>query len=295
MNKSLNSHLLVIVGPTASGKTALALQIAQRYGGEIICADSRTVYQGMDVGTAKPSVKEQALVPHHVLDVVPPNQNYSAVEFKRAALAAIAAIRQRGNLPILAGGSGLYIWSVVYDYQFPAGASQSVRQELASLPLPELVRRLQQQDPERAATVDLQNPRRVIRALETLGQPQVAPKALAPGVYMIGLNPGMPELERRITARTRQQLSSGLVAETRTLLTQYEPVIEPLNTVPYREVIQYMNGEITEAELPELITLHNRQLAKRQLTWFKRSPDVQWVASASQAEKAIAAALAKPV
>jgi tRNA dimethylallyltransferase len=222
--------LLAIVGPTASGKTALAIELAQRHGGEIICADSRTIYRGLNIGTAKPTLAEQAAVPHHLLDILEPNQPYSAALFKQAAESAIAEIRARHHLPILVGGTGLYVDAVLYDYQFPAGASSSLRHELEQLPQTELVERLQRLDPEIAATIDLRNPRRVIRALELVGQPRIAPRALPPTTYIIGLDPGMEELERRIATRTRQMLAAGLVDEVRGLTARYSAMLEPFNT-----------------------------------------------------------------
>jgi tRNA dimethylallyltransferase len=281
--------LLAIVGPTASGKTDLAIQIARQHGGEVICADSRTVYRSMDVGTAKPTAAERAGVPHHLLDVVAPNQPFSAAEFQRLATRAIASVQHRGKLPILVGGTGLYVNAILYDYQFPAGANAERRAELEKLPTVELLRRLEQADPERAAAIDRRNPRRVVRALETAGLPRIAPKALPASTLVVGLNPGLPELERRIAARTEQQLAGGLIAETQRLLRRYEALIEPLNTVPYRETIQFLRGEIDRHQLAELISLHNRQLAKRQLTWFKRNPDIHWEPDAAGARAIIAA------
>jgi tRNA dimethylallyltransferase len=278
------SPLLVIAGPTASGKSALALQIARDYNGEIICADSRTIYRGMDIGTAKPTPAEQAAVPHHLLDIAEPNQPYSAAEFKQAANVAIESIRHRQKLPILVGGTGLYLWSVIYDYRFPAGPSNALRMELQQLPLAELVRRLRQVDPERAAVIDLRNSRRVIRALETVGQPHIAPTALPANSYIIGLNPGMKELEQHITTRTAGMLEAGLIEEVRGLLTRYDSVIGPLNTISYKETMEFLHGTITHRQLESLINLHTRQLAKRQMTWFKRNPDIHWADTIKQAQ-----------
>ena len=269
--------LIAIVGPTASGKSALALQIAQACNGEIICADSRTIYKGLDIGTAKPTKEEQTLVPHHLLDLLEPNQPYSAAQFKADALEAIRDIQGRGRLPLLVGGTGLYINAVLYDYSFPAGSSSSLRQELERLPLTDLVARLEKADPERAAEIDLRNPRRVIRAIETAGQPRIAPKTLPDDVLVIGLNPGQSELDRHIATRTRLMLIGGLIEEVQALLSRFDPVIAPLQTIGYAETIAHLHEEITAAELESQINLHTRQLAKRQMTWFKRNPDIHWV------------------
>lgn len=280
MTKMGTERLLAIAGPTASGKSALALQLAQEFGGEIICADSRTIYRGMNVGTAKPSGADRTLVSHHLLDIREPNQTYSAAEFKANAIRAVADIRARDKLPILVGGTGLYLWSVLYDYRFPAGARESLRMELERVPLAELVHRLQAQDPERAASIDLKNARRVIRALETVGQPQRAPKALRSATFIIGINPPTADLEDRIAARTRAMLEHGLIEEVRGLITGYDHVIEPFNTVGYRETIEFIQGKHDQGELESLINLRTRQLAKRQLTWLKRNPDILWAANA---------------
>jgi tRNA dimethylallyltransferase len=285
--------LIAIVGPTASGKTELALQIAGENRGEIICADSRTVYRGLDIGTAKPTKEEQARVPHHLLDLLEPNQPYSAAQFKTDAMAAISDIHTWRGLPLLVGGTGLYINAVLYDYHFPAGASNELRQQLERLPLKDLVARLRLADPERATEIDLRNPRRIIRAIETAGLPRIAPKTLPRNVLIIGLNPGMAELERHIAARTRRMLTGGLIEEVQGLLRRFDPVIAPLHTIGYGETIAHLHEEITAAELESQIILHTRQLAKRQMTWFKRNPDIVWVANVREAKDLVMSFMAQ--
>jgi tRNA dimethylallyltransferase len=287
--------LIAIVGPTGSGKTALALRIALGCNGEIICADSRTVFRGMDIGTAKPTKQEQALVSHHLLDLLQPNEPYSAAQFKADALAAVAGIRSRDGFPLLVGGTGLYINAVLYDYRFPAGSSSDLRRELERLPVADLVARLHLVDPERAAEIDLRNPRRVIRAIETAGQPRIAPKTLPDDVFIIGLNPGLPVLEQQIAARTRSMLTGGLIEEVQALLRRFDPVIAPLHTIGYAETIAHLHEEVTAAELESQINLHTRQLAKRQMTWFKRNPDIRWVATPAEGLELAASFLAKAV
>lgn len=255
-------RLIAIVGPTASGKSELAMRIAREYEAEIVCADSRTIYKGMDIGTAKPSHQDQAEIRHHLLDVLEPNQPFSAAEFKELALAAIQDIQNRGKLPILVGGSGLYVYAVAYDYQFPAGARTDERAELEKLPLPALVRRLHELDADAAERVDLNNPRRVIRAIETAGQPRTQ-ATLRPDTLIIGLNPSIDKLEQRIAQRTEWMLGNGLIEEAIRLRAQFGNC-ESLNTVGYRET--------SAAD----INLHTRQLVKRQITWFKRNPDIEW-------------------
>ena len=174
-----NRPLIVIVGPTASGKSALSLRIAQQFDGEIICADSRTIYTGMDIGTAKPSKADQALVRNWLLDQVEPGKPYSVAEFQAAAKAAVEDIRSRGKLPILVGGSGLYIDAFIYDYQLGSQAADGERQRLNALSLEQLQAELQQVDPAEYQNVDLNNKRRLIRAIERAGErPKKRQKAL---------------------------------------------------------------------------------------------------------------------
>src|ERR1700683_405049 len=163
---------IAIVGPTASGKTELSLRLCEVFGGEVVCADSRSIYRGMDIGTAKPSRDEQRRIRHHLLDIADPDDPMTAAVFKGLAQTAIEDILQRGNVPFLVGGSGLYAYSIIYDFQFPAGPRSEERIALEREPLAVLVERVRLGDPERANEIDLQTRRRVIRALETLGLPR---------------------------------------------------------------------------------------------------------------------------
>ncbi len=275
--------VIAIVGPTASGKTGLALQLAQKVPAEIICADSRTIYRGMDIGTAKPSLEEQGGVPHHLLDILNPDQPYSAAEFKNDANRLMQDIESRSKLPVVVGGTGLYVTALLYDYEFPAGADNTLRKELEQKELTELQDELRQRDPEAYKTVDTKNKRRVIRAIETIGQPRSRNNRLPENCLLLGLNPSMEELEKRIQKRTKQMLGEGLVSEVKSLANKYGKAVEPLQTVGYREVIEYIEGRHTLEETEQLINLHTRQLAKRQLTWFKRNKDIVWFPNAEQA------------
>lgn len=272
------NRLLAIVGPTASGKSDLAMCVARQFGGEIICADSRTIYCGMDIGTAKPNKADQAEVPHHLLDLINPGETFSAADFKTRAFKAISQIEARGNLPILVGGSGLYTYAVLYDYQFPAGANNHLRQQLQQLSIDQLVERLQALDPETAATIDLKNPRRVVRAIETAGQSKASHK-LRPDTVLVGLRPDQAALDVRIANRTEAMIKDGLITETKQLINQYGLDLEALKSPGYLEASQFIAGEIKEGEVKDLINLHTRQLTKRQITWFKRNPDIQWYES----------------
>jgi tRNA dimethylallyltransferase len=283
----VSTPLIAIIGPTASGKSDLAMSVARKHGGEIIAADSRTIYRGMDIGTAKPTVADQAEIPHHLLDLVDPGQPYSAAEFKEAAEGEIKAITARGNLPIVVGGTGLYVYGLVYDYQFPAGADNDLRQELQQLSLSELVARLEREDPEMAEQIDLQNPRRVIRAIETARQPRRSEQHLKDGMLLVGLRPKSDELNKQIIQRTKAMQQIGLASEVAKLVEKYGSNCEAFRSPGYAEMIDYLDHKTTLAEAEDLINLHTRQLARRQLTWFKRNPEIRWFETAAEAEKEI--------
>lgn len=275
--------IIAIVGPTASGKTGLAIEVAKHVGGEIICADSRTIYTGMDIGTAKPSPDEMQGVRHHLLDILEPNQSYSAGEFKRDATKMVEQIQERDKIPIIVGGTGLYVSALLYDYRFPAGANNAVRGQLEGKSLEELQTILQAKDPEVYYDIDTKNKRRVIRAIETVGRPKTKREKLSPDYLLIGLSPEMEVLEERIRARTQTMLEAGLVHEVDGLVRKYGDA-EPLRTVGYREVADMIRGKQSRDKTEELVILHTRQLAKRQMTWFKRNKDIVWFQSAEDAQ-----------
>ncbi len=268
--------LIVILGPTASGKTAYAIRLARLIGGEVICADSRTVYRGMDVGTAKPTESERAGVPHWGLDLIEPDQRYSLYDFQRYAMAKIAEIRQRQHVPLLVGGSGLYINSVIYDYRLVGGdCDQTTRTELEKLPPDEL----RQLAIKRGAKLprDLDNKRRLIRSLETGGVSNNCGH-LSRQTIVIGIAVDKEKLSQRISERAEQMLERGLVAETERLIARYG-MVEPLRRNAYGVVAKYLTGQIYEAELIEQISVKDRQLVKKQLTWWRNprwASDIMW-------------------
>jgi tRNA dimethylallyltransferase len=273
---------VALVGPTASGKTDLAIELAEQFGGEIVCADSRTFYRGMDIGTAKPTLAQQARVPHHLLDVANPDDPISAAVFKALACAEIKQISARGQLPFLVGGSGLYAYGVIYDYMFPAGPRSQQRVELERLLLPELVARLEREDPERAAEIDVKNARRVVRALETIGQPRQMALKLSPNVLLLGVRQNSEILDARIEQRTDGMIEMGLLAEVTALVKRYGSDLEVFKSPGYGEIVEYLHGAITFDEARSLICLHTRQLVKRQLTWLKRNHEIQWLPDAEE-------------
>ena len=274
------NDIIAIIGPTASGKTALAIEIAKRHNGEIICADSRTIYRGMNIGTAKPTLIERKGIVHHLLDIIEPNESYSAQKFKRAAEALIEEIAGRGKLPIIVGGTGLYVYALLYDYTFPAGGRTEERAAMEMRSLDELIAELQQKDPDLAAEIDLQNKRRVIRAIETAGLPRHRAEQLKSNILLMGLRPEMAVLDTNITQRTEHMIQIGLVEEVSKIADIFGAEIEVLCSPGYVEIIEFIAGRITFDEAKELICLHTRQLVKRQLTWFKRNSEINWVEDA---------------
>lgn len=264
--------VVVILGPTASGKSGLALELAIVMDGEIIAADSRTIYKEASIGTAKPTAGEMSGVLHHMIDVIDPDQQFSAAEFKRQAQKLIRDIQARGNLPVVVGGSGLYLDSLLYDYQFPAGPNNKLRQELELLPMDILTQRLKLVDAAAYNSVDIKNRRRVIRAIETVGQPrQKAPEI--PGNYLVmGLNP--PSLNERIERRAHEMVSRGLKDEISSLADRYGWDSPVMSASGYGQLRSYLNLD-DEALGQKLATIHS-QLARKQMTWFKRSPHIKW-------------------
>ena len=267
--------LLVVVGETASGKSALALELARRFNGEIICADSWTVYKNFNIGTAKPSRLERAEVPHHLLDVADPRGGFSAAIFQQLAEPAIAAIARRGRVPILVGGTGLYIDSVLYHYSFMKEPSLELRAELNAMSLDELIARAEKQG-FLSRDIDLGNKRRVIRLIETEGElPERKP--LRPNTLVIGLQSPREDLDVRIERRVDAMLEAGLEREVGELAEEYGWDSEAMKGVGYAQWRGYFEGSENVAEARRKIIKATRDLAKRQRTWFKRNKSIQWI------------------
>lgn len=282
--------LVVIVGPTAVGKTAVAVELALRLNGEVVTADSMQVYRGMDIGTAKPTVAERRGVPHHLIDVVSPDETFNAARYRDLAQAAIADIHRRGRLPIVSGGTGLYIRALLEEFQLPApGAHPEVRTRLESdaerLGRVRLHERLAAVDPPTAARLHPNDVRRVVRALEVyevtgipLSEHLAAARERLPRYFTVsvGLTRPREELYRRIEERVDQQLASGLVDEVRSLLARYTLNQTARQALGYKEIIAYLEGETTLAEAVERLKRETRRYAKRQYTWFRRDPHIVW-------------------
>lgn len=279
------NKLVVLLGETASGKTALGLDIAKKYNGEIICSDSWTVRKFMDIGTAKPTQKEQQDVPHHLLDVVMPDEPFTAADFKRLANKAIGDIQSRGKLPIMVGGTGLYIDAVVYDYSFLGGEGTLDRDVLGAMTAEQLADMARGQGID-LTDVDVRNKRRIIRAMESGGQKPTR-SDLPNNVLIISRTLYRDELQDRIERRVDSMLAAGLEAEVKWLSKEYGWDTEALKGIGYREWREYFEGTQTLEQTRQRIISATKNLAKRQRTWFKRNPDINWVASTKEAEALI--------
>jgi len=282
--------LIVVLGPTASGKSALGIALAQRFHGEIVSADSRQVYRGLDIGTAKVTDAEQALVPHHLLDIVEPNETYTVSQFQHAAILAIDAILSRERISFLVGGSPHYIQAVVDNLDIPQVAPQpALRTQLEQRPLHDLLQELQERDPRSFAGIDRNNPRRVIRALEVCiitGQPFSEQRGLANPLYrsiLIGIQWPREELYRRIDARVDERMQQGMVQEVQDLLDAgvTHERLEALG-LEYRFVARWLRGEfITEEQMVERLKYAIHDFTRRQLTWFRRDKRIVWIDGSS--------------
>lgn len=265
--------LIVIVGETASGKSDLALQIAKEFSGEIICADSRTIYRGMDIGTAKPSSQDQAAIPHHLINVVEPGQRFSVVDFKQLALKAIENITSRGHFPIMAGGTGLYVDSILYDYQFrPVDLAK--RQELEKLDNKQL-REIATGLGFITEMLDFSNNRRLVRAIESGGVVQRSEK-LRKKTLVIGLQLPREVLRRKIEIRVDNMLREGFVDEVQKLGKRYGWDSEAMKGTGYRAFAEYIKGDIDIETARQKFIKGDMDLARRQKTWFKRNKSIQW-------------------
>lgn len=284
--------VICIVGPTATGKTDLAIRLAQQFSGEIICADSRTVYRGLDIGTAKPSAQERAAVPHHLLDIVDPDQTLSAAQFKQLAEQAALEIWTRGKVPFLVGGSGLYIDAVIYDYQFPPEADPSLQAELEKLSDDELLRRLEAVDPEAFGRVDLANRRRVVRAIETAGLARNRQAEVPGNFLLLGLDLNKEVIQKRIAQRVEKMLSQGLFHEVQVLSQRYGWEAEALQAPAYQAFKEAVLGRKTVEQAAADFARADQLLAKKQRTWFKRNQAIHWLENPGQAEALVADFLA---
>ncbi len=286
-----------LAGPTAVGKSEVALLLAEQLGGEIISVDSMQVYRGLDLGTAKPTAAERQRVPHHLIDVVDLTAPFDAAKFGALAQTAVAEIQARGRVPIFCGGTGLYFKAFREGLGAAPPADEKLRAELEAAPLAELLRELEQRDPATFAAIDRQNPRRVIRAVEVIrltGKPFSAQRAswneegrMKNEETMFALTRKPDDLHARINARGDTMFAAGLVEETRALLPRgLEQNPTAMQAIGYRQVVEHLRGERPLAETVELVKIKTRQFAKRQLTWLRKHERVEWLELTAQSRPA---------
>jgi tRNA dimethylallyltransferase len=300
--------LIVLAGATATGKTGLSLALvdelrARGIAAEIISADSRQVYRGMDIGTAKVGAAERARVPHHGLDLVDPDQPFSVADYSAHAASALAGIAQRGAVALLVGGTGFYLRTVARglatdELPWDPAVRADVEALLASEGLPALVAELRRLAPTRAAEVDLRNPRRVVRALEIArlrgDAPLPKPRGYGRPVLWLGLQVSPPVLRERIRARARAQFEAGLVEETRALAARFDTTLPSFSGIGYAEALAVIEGRLDLEAAIAADAQRNFVFARHQATWFRREPDVRWydATAALPTAEALAAAAA---
>ena len=323
----MKNPIIVLTGPTASGKTSLSLDIAKKYNCEIICADSMTVYKGMDIGTDKPTLRSCEAstsnnqpttnknnqisnfklqtsnsdngtvtisdIPHHLIDIVNPDEEFNVTDFVESATKTIEAIRSRGKIPLIVGGSVMYIDALVYAYQVPSTPPNlELREKLETESNEELFEQLCELDPDCEWTIDKHNKRRLIRALEVCmltGEPfseQKSKSELPENVLYLALDRDREELYARINSRVDEMYQQGFVEEVRDLLEKYDNNTS-LQAAGYKQIVEYIDGKITLDEAIEKTKQVHRNYAKRQLTWLRKNPDVIWITGETDAEKAI--------
>jgi tRNA dimethylallyltransferase len=281
-------ELILIAGPTAVGKSEIALHLAEQLGGEIISVDSMQVYRGMDIGTAKPTVADRRRVKHHLVDIVEPTEPFDAAQFARHAAAAVQETQARGAMPILCGGTGLYFKAFLEGLGEAPPASAELRATLQKIPPAELLQELEARDPATFHRIDRKNLRRVIRAIEVIrltGKPfsqqraqWKAPEAADYRPSSIGIIRDREELRARIDIRVEEMFRRGLVAETKDLLRKGLASNKvAAQALGYRQVIDHLEGRLSLKQAIELVKVRTRQFAKRQLTWFRRQFVLQWI------------------
>jgi tRNA dimethylallyltransferase len=287
-HSTFSTRSVFLAGPTAVGKSEIALRLAEQLGGEIISVDSMQVYRGLDLGTAKPSPADRARVPHHLVDICDLTEAFDAAQFVRVAQKAVEEIQARGRVPVFCGGTGLYFKAFLSGLGEAPPANPELRAELETMPFESLLRELRERDPAAYGKIDKQNPRRVLRAVEVIrltgkkfsdqrAEWRSQPSTLNPQPFFCLTRPPV-DLRTRINARVDEMFRRGLVEETRALLQRglaQNPTA--MQAIGYRQVVEHLRGERNLAETTELVKQRTRQFAKRQLTWFRRQLHPEWV------------------
>lgn len=281
--KKTKSKVIAVVGPTASGKTAYSIELAEKIGGEIISADSRLVYKGLDIGTAKPTIEEQKGIPHYMIDIVEPEVEYSAGLYVKEARKCIDDILSRGKSPIIAGGTGLYFRILLEQYDLPeVPPNYQLREELKKLDSTELHSILRNLDSEAADKIYENDKKKLIRYIEIIkstGKKISESRGISEpefDVEWIGCNFPRDILYERINKRVDMMIENGLIEETKQLLNKHGRINNLLYTIGYQEIISYLDGEMTLDEASALLKQNSRRYAKRQLTWFRKNENIKW-------------------
>ena len=279
MTENSLSRVIAVVGATASGKTAYAIELAKNIGGEIISADSRLVYKGFDIGTAKPTMEDRDNIPHYMIDIVEPECDYSVGLYVKESKKIIKNILSRGKVPIVTGGTGLYINALLMNYDFPQAAPDyELRRALNKRD--DVYEILVELDEEAALGVDKNDKKKIIRAIEIIKSTGVKISKTKNekefDVEWIGLNFPRPELYERINRRVDSMIDNGLIEETKSLLNKHGRIPNLINTIGYKEIINYLDGELTLEEALNMLKQSTRRYAKRQLTWFRKNSEIHW-------------------
>ena len=300
----MHKKLVVILGPTASGKTSLSLKLAEKLNGEIVSADSRQIYRELDIGTAKPDKKQLKQIKHYLINIKNPNQHYTVAQYKREAIKAINKIIKSGKVPFLVGGTGLYIKSLTDNLEIPEvkpdwKLRDKLESEIKNKGLKNVYNKLIKLDPEAAYIIDKNNPRRVVRALEIaiktkkpFSQQRKKGKPLF-DILEIGLNPGEKKLIKIINKRVDRMIETGLLKEVKRLIKKYNKKLHTFDAIGYREIIDCLDNKISLKEAAERIKKNTWHFAKRQMTWFKKpavptqDDQIHWVKNQKEAGRLI--------
>lgn len=283
MRVEMNNRVIAVVGATASGKTSYAIELAKKINGEIISADSRLVYKGMDIGTAKPTIDEMQEIPHYMIDVVEPEYNYSVGLYVKEAKKYITDIISRGKVPIVVGGTGLYFRVLLENYDLPdVKPDYELRKELSSYSYEELLEMLTKLDEKAANSVEKNDKKKLIRYIEIIklaGKPLDLVRGVKEkefNVEWVGLNFPREILYDRINKRVDLMIEQGLIDETKKLLQKHGRISNITDTIGYREVLSYLDGELSLDEAKDKLKQNTRNYAKRQLTWFRKNEQINW-------------------
>lgn len=283
MRVEMNNRVIAVVGATASGKTSYAIELAKKINGEIISADSRLVYKGMDIGTAKPTIDEMQEIPHYMIDVVEPEYNYSVGLYVKEAKKHITDIISRGKVPIVVGGTGLYFRVLLENYDLPdVKPDYELRKELSSYSYEELLEMLTKLDEKAANSVEKNDKKKLIRYVEIIklaGKPLDLVRGVKEkefNVEWVGLNFPREILYDRINKRVDLMIEQGLIDETKKLLQKHGRISNITDTIGYREVLSYLDGELSLDEAKDKLKQNTRNYAKRQLTWFRKNEQINW-------------------